>query len=123
MAARRQPDPPLLEWAAAGLGLLVVLAALGVLTWHAFSGAGAPPDLEISAAGSGRSGDAWRLQVEVRNTGERTAAQVEIEGELAGETASAVIPYVPGHGRREAALVFSERPDEARLRVTGWVEP
>lgn len=122
MAAARKQTPAL-EWIAAGLGLLVVLSALGVLLWHAVSGAGAPASLDIRPGAIARSGDAWRLQVEVRNTGERTAAQVEIEGALGEETASAVIDYVPGHGRREAALVFSERPDAADLRVVGWVDP
>src|SRR5690606_16458369 len=99
MAARSSkggppPAPALLEWAMGGLGALLVLAALTVIMTEAF-GARDPARLEARVTETRPAGARWLAEVEVRNLGDETAASVEVEGRLAGETASATIDYVP----------------------------
>jgi uncharacterized protein (TIGR02588 family) len=121
--AKSTPRPSALEWAAATIGLIVVLAALGVLAWQGVSGGSTPPDIMVRPAGVERAGAVWRLDLEASNAGERTAQDVVIEGRLGDETAQVTLDYLPGHGRREVSLVFTQRPDAAELHVLGWVDP
>lgn len=125
MAGASKPPPasPALEWISAGLGLIVVLAALGVLVWQGVQGGSTPPDITVRPAGVERAGAVWRLDLEASNAGERTAQDVVIEGRLGGETAQVTLDYLPGHGRREVSLIFSQRPDDAEINVLGWVDP
>lgn len=83
-----------------------------------------PPDLIVEAEAVRRGAGGWVLDVTVANRGDLTAAAVEVEGVSGGETANATLDYVPGHGSKAAALVFTgdERP-RATLRVLGWSSP
>ncbi len=131
MAARRSkggppPAPALLEWAMGGLGALLVLAALTVIMTEAF-GARDPARLEARVTETRPAGARWLAEVEVRNLGDETAASVEVEGRLAGETASATIDYVPARGREQVTLAFDADPGAAphavEVSVAGWSKP
>lgn len=126
-AARKTPGPPpapaLLEWAMGGLGLLLVLAALSVILAEAFGPQSpAAPAARLVEARPAASG--WRAEVEVTNTGDRTAAAVEVEGRLGAETATATLDYLPARGRETVFLTFDADPRGAvELSVPGWTEP
>ena len=120
-----QPKPPpLLEWITAGLGLLVVLAVLGLVGWQAMTGRDSPPDIRLEPGEISRAHDGWTVEVRARNEGDQTAAQVRIEGRLDEETADAEFDYLPAHGRATATLRFDEDPRRGlELSVLGWREP
>jgi uncharacterized protein (TIGR02588 family) len=118
-----QPRPPLLEWIMGGLGLLIVLAVLTIILREAVGphepAAIAPRVVEVRGAPG-----AWLAEVEVRNTGDETAAQVEIEGRVGDETASAVVDYVPAGGKERVVLGFEADPRAGlTLRTRGFTEP
>lgn len=117
--------PSLLEWTSGAVGLILVLTAIAILAWQGLKGGDAPPEIEVRPTGVARSGDGWRLDVEVSNTGESTAQDVVVEGRLGDDTSEVTLDYLPGDGRRAASLVFTTRPDPAavELRVRGWVDP
>ncbi|SFS30384.1 hypothetical protein [Brevundimonas viscosa] len=126
-AARKKPGPPpapaLLEWAMGGLGALIVLAVLAVVLVEAI-GPRAPAALEARLQSARPAAGRWLAEVEVANTGDRTAAAVEIEGRLGSETATATLDYVPAHGRETVVLTFDADPRGAvNLSVPGWSEP
>lgn len=127
-AARKRPgpqsQPALLEWSAAGLGLVLIVAALGVILVEAFAPR-TPADIAVRPGAIAPVDAGWRVEVEAVNRGRLTAAEVVIEGELAGETAQAIIPYVPGRGRERATLTFRADPRAGGLevRARGWTEP
>ncbi len=126
-AARKKPGPPpapaLLEWAMGGLGLLIVLAVLAVVVFEAL-GPRTPAAVEARLQSARPVAGRWLAEVEVSNSGDRTAAAVEVEGRLGSETARAVIDYVPAHGRETAVLTFDADPRGAvELSVPGWAEP
>lgn len=126
MAARKKPAPlpapALLEWAMGGLGLLLTLVVLAVVGAGAL-GPRAPARLEARLVEARPAGAAWLAEVEVRNTGDQTAAAVEVEGRLGDQTAAATLDYVPAHGQRRLTLAFDADPSAVELSVPGWSEP
>lgn len=116
-------QPSRLQGLCALIGLAVILAVVGILS-RAVVVEARPPDLIVQAESVRRASGGWILDVTVVNRGDLTAAAVEVEGVSGDETAHATLDYVPGHGRKAAALVFSgdERPNAA-LRVLGWSSP
>jgi uncharacterized protein (TIGR02588 family) len=125
-AAMRQepPRPPVLEWATAGLGLLVVAAALGLTLFQALNGSESPPDLSLIAGDARQTAGGWVVDVEAVNHGDETAAAVHIEGRVGVERANADLDYVPAHGEATATLRFDADPRTAlELSVLGWREP
>lgn len=112
---------PLAEWSVGGLGLLAVAAMLAVLMTEAVAGGREPPLLTIAAGRAEQTAAGWRLPVQVRNGGDRTASGVQIEGDLGEETAQATLEHVPAQGSADAGLMFAADPrGRVRLRVTGY---
>lgn len=128
MAARGKARAavPALEWVAAGIGLLIALAILGSIAWQAVTSRDDPVPLltatvdEVIPAGTGHV-----VTVRVVNASGRTAASVHVEGEIDGQTSSATIDYVPGHGEASAGLIVAADPRTTPLtvRVTGYEHP
>jgi uncharacterized protein (TIGR02588 family) len=122
------PRPALLEWIAAGLGALIALSIFGMLAAEALSPAEyEAPVLKIEALGIVAAGNSFIAEINVRNMSSHTAANVEVEGSVAGqaETSHVTLAYVPGSSERRAALVFAHDPRNGRLslRVTGFERP
>ena len=128
MAAARKkpaapPPPALLEWAMGALGLVIVLAALGVILAEA-AGPRDPARLQARLESARPAGDGWLAAIEVRNAGDETAAAVEVEGRLGDEAAAATLDYVPARGRERVFLSFDADPRAGlELSVHGWSEP
>jgi len=128
----RTPREPLLEWIAAGIGLVLTLGILTVIGREALSGeAERPPAVEVRAervvpvATGG-----FVVEVAATNRSAATAALVGIEGRLrsgdsAVETSSVTFDYVPGHATRRGGLFFREDPraHSLELRALGYQAP
>ncbi len=118
------PRPPLLEWIVAGLGLLGISAAFLVILEQALNDGTTPPDLKLVAREMRLMGSGWVVEVEAANTGDHTAADVQIEGRLGTEIATAELDYLPAHGHGNASLRFDKDPRQGlELKVVGWREP
>jgi uncharacterized protein (TIGR02588 family) len=121
---------PLLEWIVAGLGALLVAGTIGYLVFQAFGRDQTPPDLEVVALRVLALEHGHLVQFRTLNHGSEPAAQLLVEGELAGpdgplETAEATLDYVPPRSQREGGLLFSRDPRafELRLRAKGYAKP
>lgn len=122
---------PLLEWVAAGMGLLLLLAMLAIIGREAMVGeTGEPPAITLAAGPAAAAPGGWLVEVEARNASGATAAAVQLEGALMdGETeveaSSLTFDYVPGHSRRKGGLFFTEDPRSHRLelRALGYQAP
>jgi len=123
--AKTKAKPPLLEWIASALGLLLIFGVMGVVARDAFNGSAAmAPDISIAATRVRQAGAGFLLEFEARNLSPVTAAQVTIEGKLPdGETSMATIDYVPGRSTRRGGLFFSRDPRGAELRALGFQDP
>lgn len=122
--------PPLYEWVVAVLGLLVVLYALGFLTYEAVAGDTSVPEPLIRVTGVHKVRGGYLAQLEAFNRGGDTAAGLTVEGTLKQndrdvETSEVTLDYLPGQSLREAGLFFSEDPRRYRLelRALGYQEP
>lgn len=120
---------PWLEWAASGIGLLLVLGLFGVIGWQAFNGATIPPAITVEVENVAPVEGGYRVLFLARNGAGEAAAQVEVEGKVStngGEEVSRVVlDYVPGHSARRGGLFFTRDPRTGALvvRTTGFAEP
>ena len=129
-AREREGPSTLSRWVAAASGA-VVLALVLYLMLHAL---GRPAPAAVVARvvdAASRPDGAYVVSVEVRNTGEATAKEVQVETVLepdgGGEpiTAETVVDYLAGGERRRVYAILHQDPRRGRLatRVLGYQEP
>jgi uncharacterized protein (TIGR02588 family) len=132
--ARAKPEQakePVLEWIAAGLGLVLTLGIVAVIGREAMSGEAArPPAIEVRVRNLVLVDSGYLVEVAAMNRSGATAAEVQVEGRLmAGDTlveaSSLTLDYVPGHATRKGGLFFATDPRRHRLelRALGYQEP
>jgi uncharacterized protein (TIGR02588 family) len=125
MTKSKGSPPPLLEWIASAIGLLLTLGVMAVIARDAFNGSvGMTPDIAVAITRIQPVRAGFLLEFEARNLSPVTAAQVTIEGKLPdGETSSATIDYVPGRSARRGGLLFAHDPRGAEVRALGYQDP
>jgi uncharacterized protein (TIGR02588 family) len=130
--AQRRSDqaPPLLEWTIGGLGAVLVGGAILFLVYHSFVRDQTPPDVRVLAGRVLELQNGYLVQFRAFNQGGSAAAQVMIEGEIAGpdgrtEVSEAMLDYVPARSDREGGLMFSQDPraGQLSLRAKGYARP
>ena len=120
---------PVLEWLAAGLGLVLTLAVIGVSIWEMTAADGSPPELSVKAGAAHPTPGGWVVPLDVANASFATAADVGVEGVQPGPqgevTRSAAFAYVPARGRATGGLVFPADPavHPVPVAVTGYQGP
>ena len=121
---------PLLEWIVGGLGAVMVGGAIAFLVYHALTRDRTPPDLSVVAESVFVLRDRYLVEFRAFNQGGSAAAELTIEGEVAGadgsnEVSKAVLDYVPGRSGREGELWFSGDPQgrQLTLRAKGYADP
>ena len=118
----RHEQPPVWEWIVAGIGLILVVGAIGFMLYEAITQKSAPPNFSISVDSINPNNNGYLVRFRVKNTGTQTAADVTIEGELTQgaeviETNTVTLTYVPSDSEREGGLVFSKNPNEYELKL------
>ena len=114
---------PLLEWIAGAVGLVFLLGLLGVIGHEALTATtGRMPAVSVRTGGIARTGAGYVVAFDAVNTGEGTAAALEIEGQLLDgasvvETSSATIDYVPANGRAQGGLFFVHDPHGLTIKA------
>jgi uncharacterized protein (TIGR02588 family) len=123
--AKAKAKPPLLEWIASAVGLLLTLGVMAVIARDAFSdSAGMTPDVEVSPLRARAVSGGYVVEFKAENHSPVTAAQVTVEGALPnGETSTAVIDYIPGRSERRGGLFFTQAPRGVTLRPLGYQDP
>lgn len=134
-AKSRTGNPPIQaaspwEWVVAGVGAVLVVAAIGYLIYFAQVTPEGPALIALEQGPVERNGDGYVVTVNVTNEGATTAASVTIEGTLTRggvviESSSATISYVPRFSHRQAGLYFETDPRTVgfELRALGYAEP
>jgi uncharacterized protein (TIGR02588 family) len=121
---------PLLEWAIAALGALLVGATIAFLVYQALWRDETPPDVRLAAERVVPLEEGFLVQFRATNRGAQAAAQLLVEGEIVGpdgvvETAEATLDYLPPNSYRDGGLFFTRDPRrlELRLSARGYAEP
>ncbi|MBL0422187.1 hypothetical protein JI739_17700 [Ramlibacter sp. AW1] len=129
--AQREGPPPLLEWVVAAIGLVGVLASMGVLGWHAWrSPAEGAPEPRIEVNRIEPQGGQYLVQLTVRNAGTRAAGDLLVSGELWSqdqrvERSEMRLDHLPAGSLARGGLLFSRDPRGLRLqlRAEGYQQP
>ena len=128
--ARREGYIPVWEWIAGVVGLVLVVGTIGFLLYRAMTGGSTPPEIAISVETITPMRGGYLVEVSVSNTGEETAADLTLTGELRSgtgevETSTVTLDYIPSQSSRKAGLYFSEDPREFELslRAEGYRAP
>ena len=121
-------ETPALEWITAGIGLILVVGAIGFMLFDAFYSKDLPPDLIVAKEKTEQVKTGYLVTFKVKNNGDQTASTVVVEGSLNGEsdeTAQVTLDYVPPHSEREGGLYFSTKPDDSKLKLEakGYEKP
>jgi uncharacterized protein (TIGR02588 family) len=122
--------PALSEWIAAGIGVLLLLGAIGQLLFSALDRDETPPDIELTVQRVTLRNASYVLSIRASNQGGATAAEIEIEGTLDAtdgttEISRLTLDYLPPRSEHTGGLVFSNDPNAGNLalRVKGFVSP
>lgn len=112
------------EWTTLLVSLAILLGIAGLVTYlYAVDGNEKPVIvIEPQFAELRQAGDAYYLPVQVTNTGDETAADVRIVGELPTgsgepETSELEFTFLAGRETADGTMVFSRAPTEAELRI------
>jgi uncharacterized protein (TIGR02588 family) len=121
---------PWLEWIASGIGLILALGTLGVITAEMLSGGRPVPAVIVDMEGVVETPAGFVALIRAHNPAGATAAKVEIEGKLRQgddvlETSRIEFDYVPARSERRGGLYFKNDPRHYRLeaRALGYSEP
>lgn len=125
-----ESETPPLEWAIACLGLVFVVAALGLLIYKAIWREASPPQITVRVISIVQVKNGYLAQFEAINQGDSTAEGVVIGGELrrgAEQVASShtTVDYLPPNSKKSGGLFFTQDPRqfEFHLRAFGYEEP
>ena len=111
-------DIPLLEWIAAGVGLVLAGTAIGLTAWDALFGVEGPPAIEVTLTRVTPTPHGYVAEIEAFNHGGAPAAQVQIEGVVAGgDPSSLTIDYIPEQSRASGGLIFEQDPRAGKLKL------
>ena len=118
------------EWVAAAVSTVMVLLVIGYIASKALTDGGSPPAVEVRPDSVLRAGGMWIVPFSAENRGDRTAADVQVRGELREgdrtvESSDAAVDYVPGQAVRRGGLFFHADPRAYRLelRALGYQDP
>ena len=131
---KRQKDArrprTLAEWVTLGLSLCVLAVVAGVLVYDGLRGSRLPPRFEVQplpAEAREHAGLVY-LPVEVRNTGERTAADIRVRvepggGGGAGPWAEFEVRFLAGGESSRAVVVLPGPAQGATARIVSFAMP
>jgi len=127
---RKKTNIPALEWFFAAVGLILVVGVLGFLIYHAIIDKGTPPNLNVKIDSIVQRENGFLVKFVIENTGDETAADVNVEGELKKgaetiETSGVTVDYVPSHSEKKGGLFFKEKSGgfEIELHAKGYNTP
>ena len=117
-----KPDTPYLEWAAAIVSTILVLAMVAYMMYEGITGDGKPPLATVQADTVIEADGGYLVMFTVSNSGGETAAALRVSGALLRDTATieqsdASIDYLPPRATRSGGMFFSRDPRLYRLEL------
>lgn len=123
-------EPHWIEWVTGVLSSLVVIGILAWVGYEALTQDAKPPDLVIQVGQDDVMEAGHRVEFQVLNRSDRTAAAVTVRGEVidAGtvlESAEVILDYVPADSKAGGAFIFitDTTNREIRIQPRGYADP
>jgi uncharacterized protein (TIGR02588 family) len=121
-------ETPVVEWVLAGVSVALFVSGFAYLVLHGAMGGDGPADLRIVHTLAPQ--DPHRVDFTLVNMGRKTAAQVQVKGQVlekgaVAEESRAVIDYAPEGSSEQGSLTFYRdiRGLEFRITTEGFNEP
>jgi uncharacterized protein (TIGR02588 family) len=121
------------EWAAAGVGVVILAGIVGYLIYEGIAGdAGEHPDIKVvGGAPKLMESGLFLVPITVTNSGELTGAEVGIVGTLRDRSGGTIeesrttFDFVPQRSEGTGGLYFTADPGKVslELRVEGYTDP
>ena len=112
------------EWTTLGISIILILALLALVTYVSIGGGDEPPIVEARPLDQEirHEGESYYLPVAVTNRGGRTAEEVVVQAELAGNDGSSeasefTLDFLAGGETREGTVVFATDPSAGELTI------
>lgn len=123
-------DTPVAEWIVAGIGLVLVLGAIGYLLYQAVYGDHSSPEITVRVEAVTQTSNGFLVKFRAANQGGATAEGVVVQGIVGegtekAESSQTTIDYLPSHSERKGGLFFTQDPRqlELQIRAFGYQEP
>jgi len=121
---------PVWEWIIAAIGLILVSGAVGTMVYRAATEEPTPPNLSFTVDSIEPTDSGYLVKFSVKNTGNRTAAGLTVEGTLKNgeenaETSTAAFTYAPANSVRQGGFFFAKNPNDftLKIRALGYEKP
>lgn len=126
----KQKKNPVWEWIIAGIGLILVISAIGTMFYRAITEESTPPALAFSVVSIEPIDNGFHVKFSVANTGDQTTAALTVEGILKSgeedaETSMATLTYAPANSIRHGGFFFTKNPHQydLQIRALGYEKP
>lgn len=123
-------SPHWIEWATGIVSSLLVIALLGWISWDIYRYDDAKADFKLSVVSTKPVATGFRVNFDIHNLSQTTAATVHVVGTLRGaegatDTADVTFDYVAAESRDNGTLFFESDPQAGalELRVAGFTDP
>ncbi|MES2745672.1 MAG: hypothetical protein V4655_09595 [Bdellovibrionota bacterium] len=127
LRAEQVQSAPLLEKIVALVGVIIVVAVLGILGYEASRREDAVPEIILTKADVKALSEGYWVKILAENKGTSATADLVIEGTVGEgdekQTSTVTFDYVPAHSKREGGLYFSQNPESLKLRALGYQKP
>lgn len=126
----RSSDTPRLEWILGLLGLALLVAAIGYLTYQGLRNPSKPGPVVVTVLDIQPVGNAHVVKFSVRNEGHENLSHLHLvarlsDGDREIESAEAFIDYLPARSEQRGGVYLKNDPREHTLRIdpAGYMEP
>lgn len=129
-AKTRSSDTPRLEWLLGLVGLALLVAGIGYLTYQGLNNPSKPGAVVVTVLDIQPVGDAHVVKFSVRNEGHENLSHLHLAAHLSDgdreiESAQAFIDYLPARSEQRGGVYLKNDPRRYTLRIdpAGYMEP
>lgn len=121
---------PAMEWVLSAVGAILVCVMIASTLYHGIRSTSAYPELSVAVDHVETTQSGYLVVFRAQNTGDVTAAQVTVEGQLIRdgltiETISVILDFVPAQSGSRGGMLFENDPSdfELQLRAVSYTDP
>jgi uncharacterized protein (TIGR02588 family) len=115
------------EWVSLAISVLLLAGVIGIVVALWMTASDKPARFRVEPGAIRNESGPYYLSVKVINEGDKTGAQVTVEGKLKAndkeERAVTTFDFIPARSSAEGILIFASEPSSADVRVMSYQEP